>query len=141
MWKIKIIGFCLLIGTSIYCYSQETKTIIPQFTDVKIQNHEGMVDNTCIKWLGKSKCLHLLQEFELAFNKTGNNYADYYRSYYIMKPEPDKLWITLIPRKLMEVSKKTKQPIPLDSKFLEISYDLKTKKISKPVATGTKIIA
>ncbi|HIC8924437.1 hypothetical protein CMU86_17455 [Elizabethkingia anophelis] len=141
MWKIKLIGFWLLIGTSIYCYSQNTKTITPQFTDVKVQNHKGMVDNTCIKWLGKSKCMQLLQEFEVAFNKGGNNYADYYRSYYIMKPEPDKLWITLIPIKLIEVSKKTKQPIPLDSKLLEISYDLKTKKISKPVATAPRIIA
>ncbi|MDE5492410.1 hypothetical protein [Elizabethkingia meningoseptica] len=140
MWKIKKILFSILLGSFLYCHSQNSKIIAPQFTDVKIQNHEGRVDNTCIKWLGKSKCLQHLQEFEMAFSKNGNDYTDYYRSYYIMKPNPDKLWVTLIPKKMMEVSRKTKQPIPLDSKFLEVYYNLKTKKISKPTTTGPDVI-
>lgn len=140
MWKVRLIGFCLLIVASIYCNGQSNKTTTPQFTDVKIRGYDGAVNNSCFDWLGKSKCFELLEEFEKVLSNTGNKYGDYCRYYYIMRPKPDKLWITLIPKKLMEITEKTKEPIPLNSKFLEVSYDVKTKKISKPVTTGPKII-
>lgn len=108
---------------------------IPTYSELNICGQEGMTDNFGFKLMGEQKYISSLKDFEKEFMKINNGYPDYYRLYIIIgNVKSFKLYISLIPKSLVsEEGKKSKDfRVYGDKRTLEVSYDLKTKKISKP---------
>ncbi|OPB98017.1 hypothetical protein [Elizabethkingia occulta] len=108
---------------------------IPTYSELNICGQEGMANNFGFKVMGEQKYLSSLKDFEKEFMKINNGYPDYYRLYIIIgNVKSFKLYISLIPKSLVsEEGKKSKDfRVYGDKRTLEVSYDLKTKKISKP---------
>lgn len=109
---------------------------IPQYTDVNICGQEGMAYKYYFQdGNGGVKYLNIIKEFEKQFKNNNKAYSDYYRMYtFLNYKNPTDLFITLIPKSIVsEEQKKAKDyRVFSDKRILEVSYDLKTKKISKP---------
>ncbi|AQX84882.1 hypothetical protein I6H88_18305 [Elizabethkingia bruuniana] len=140
MWKIKILALIFLFGASCFYYSQSKKNTPSRFKYVKIGNMEGKIDATDFKFLGsETKYMQLLQEFEKSFSKINKGYPNYYRDYrFIEYTSPKYLKVSLIPKQIVSNEDKKKLylwNIPLDTKVLEVYYNIKTKKIDDILET------
>lgn len=139
MWKIKLLVLYLFLGVNIFCYSQN------RLKYIKIGTVEGVSETTEFKRVGgEAKYLQLLKEFEKSFSKINNGYLDYYRDYSIIDfTSPKLLEVKLYPKQ--SVSNEDKKnlyfwSVPLKTKIYKVYYDIKAKKLHKPIETSQGII-
>ncbi|MDR2228735.1 MAG: hypothetical protein LBE39_04620 [Flavobacteriaceae bacterium] len=107
---------------------------IPTYREVNVCEQEGMAGNFGFKFMGEKEYLSIIKDFEKRLKKTKNNYPDYYRLYILPSGgNPTDLFVSLIPKSIVPEEDKKKKDYRVfgDKRILEVSYDLKTKKISE----------
>ncbi|NHQ72729.1 hypothetical protein, partial [Elizabethkingia miricola] len=108
---------------------------IPTYREVSVCEQEGMANNFGFKVMGEQKYLSSIKNFEKDFMKINNRYPDYYRVYTIIgNVKSFTFYVSLIPKELVSEEDKKRKEFRVfgDKRTLRVSYDLKTKKISKP---------
>lgn len=119
----------LLISYSVNAQRKE-----PDLIEVNLLGQEGVAYKYYFTE-GNLKFINIIKEFESKFRKINNGYSDYYREYFFPGGrKANLLSITLIPKNIVsEEQKKAKfYRIYGDKRTLEVLYNIKTKKISKP---------
>ncbi|KMU61393.1 hypothetical protein EZBTHKR_2640 [Elizabethkingia anophelis] len=94
-----------------------------------------MTDEGNFRMMGEQNYLVILKDFEKEFKKINNGYNDYYRMYNLIgSVKKLTLYVSLIPKELVSEEDKARKEYRIfgDKRTLEVSYNLKTKKISKP---------
>ncbi|MCT4049345.1 hypothetical protein HZP89_15170 [Elizabethkingia anophelis] len=107
----------------------------PVYRYVNISGHQGMTDEGNFRMMGEQNYLVILKDFEKEFKKINNGYNDYYRMYNLIgSVKKLTLYVSLIPKELVSEEDKARKEYRVfgDKRTLEVSYNLKTKKISKP---------
>ncbi|MCT4237909.1 hypothetical protein HZP42_16125 [Elizabethkingia anophelis] len=107
----------------------------PVYRYVNIYGHQGMTDEGNFRMMGEQNYQVILKDFEKEFKKVNNGYTDYYRMYNLIgSVKKLTLYVSLIPKELVSEEDKKRKEYRVfgDKRTLEVSYNLKTKKISKP---------
>ncbi|HFK5598826.1 TPA: hypothetical protein ACG0AT_003408 [Elizabethkingia anophelis] len=108
---------------------------IATYREVSVCRQEGMANNFGFKLMGEQKYLSSIKDFEKEFTKINNGYPDYYRLYTIIgNVKSFTFYVSLIPKELVSEEDKKRKEYRVfgDKRTLRVSYDIKTKKISKP---------
>ncbi|OPB97897.1 hypothetical protein BAZ10_17075 [Elizabethkingia occulta] len=144
MWKIKIICICFFASVNTICYSQN------RLKQIKIGQMEGVTNVQEFNTVGgEVKYMKILKDFEASFAKIKKGYPEYYRDYRILDsnipstPVTKMLVVTLYPKQSVSEENKRKYYywiIPLKTKILKVSYNIKTKEVSDPIETSRGIV-
>jgi len=106
---------------------------IPVYRETNVCGQEGMSDKAYFA-RGETEYLNILKDFEKKFKAINNGYSDYYRKYVLPGGvNATHLYVSLIPKSIVSEENKKKKEYRVfgDKRILEVSYDLKTKKISE----------
>lgn len=107
----------------------------PIYRYVNVYDREGMSNTEYFGMIGEQKYLSIIKDFEKEFTKINEGYPHYYRKYSLIgSVKKLTLYVSLIPKELVSEEDRKRKEFRVfgDKRTLEVSYNLKTKKITKP---------